>query len=212
MVAEAPARTLSERVLDSIERAGNRAPHPVMIFVYLIGVVIALSVVLDLANVSVTEEVLVPAEAVAEEDWLGGSVESVTRAEFSDDYVIVEQVVTVRSLLSVDGIRFIFTSFVDNFAQFSVVAVIFVAMIGVGVAEQAGLMSALIRGLVRVAPRRWLALMIVFIGTLSSVATDAGYLILVPLGGAAFMSVGRHPLAGVAAAFAGVGAIFSVNG
>src|SRR5690606_23293901 len=114
-------------------------------------------------------------------------------------------------LLTVEGLRFIFTSFVSNFAGFSVVAVIFVAMLGVGVAEEAGLMGALIRKLVHVAPRQGLTFIIVLIGGLSSVATDAGYLILIPLGAAAFLSVGRHPLAGIAAAYAGVSAAFAVN-
>ena len=72
-------------------------------------------------------------------------------------------------------------------------------------------MGALIRKLVKVSPRPLLAFILIFVGVLSSVATDAGYLILVPLGAAAFLSVGRHPLAGMAAAFAGVGAIFGVN-
>ena len=98
-----------------------------------------------------------------------------------------------------------------NFANFSVVAVIFVAMIGVGVAEKAGLMAALIRKLVKVAPARLITFIIVFIGVLSSVASDAGYLILIPLGAAAFLSLGRHPLAGFAAAYAGVSAVFAVN-
>ena len=74
-----------------------------------------------------------------------------------------------------------------------------------------GLMDALIRKLVAVSPRRLLAFILIFVGVLSSVASDAGYLILIPLGAAAFMSVGRHPLAGLAACFAGVGAIFGVN-
>jgi aminobenzoyl-glutamate transport protein len=65
--------------------------------------------------------------------------------------------------------------------------------------------------LVAASPRRLLAFVLIFVGVLSSVATDAGYLILVPLGAAAFASVGRHPLAGLAACFAGVGAIFAVN-
>ena len=90
-------------------------------------------------------------------------------------------------------------------------AVVFVAMIGVGVAEEAGLMAALIRKLVKVAPAATLTFIIVFVGGLSSVATDAGYLILIPLGAAAFASVGRHPLAGLAAAYAGVSAGFAVN-
>jgi len=82
---------------------------------------------------------------------------------------------------------------------------------GAGVAEVGGLMGALIRLLVGASPRRLLAFILIFVGVLSSIASDAGYLILVPLGAAAFLSVGRHPLAGMAACFAGVGAIFGVN-
>ena len=110
-----------------------------------------------------------------------------------------------------EGLRFVFTSFVNNFAGFSVVAVTFVAMAGVGVAEHAGLMAALIRKLVKVVPRNVIAFILIFVGVLSSVASDAGYLILIPLGAAAFLTLGRHPLAGMAAAFVGVGAIFGVN-
>ncbi|WP_337026938.1 AbgT family transporter, partial [Microbacterium sp. LB16] len=84
------------------------------------------------------------------------------------------------------------------FAGFGVVAVVLIAMAGVGVAEHAGLMGALIRRVVKVAPPRWLAFILIFVGVLSSVATDAGYLILVPLAAAAFLTVGRHPLAGLA--------------
>jgi aminobenzoyl-glutamate transport protein len=72
-------------------------------------------------------------------------------------------------------------------------------------------MAALIRKLVKVSPPKTLAFIIVLVGGLSSIATDAGYLILIPLGAAAFLSVGRHPLAGIAAAYAGVSAAFAVN-
>ena len=78
------------------------------------------------------------------------------------DYTIQSQTFEIRSLLSVDGIRYIFSGFVSNFAGFSVVAVTFVAMMGVGVAEHAGLMAALIRKLVKVAPRRIIAFAIIF--------------------------------------------------
>jgi aminobenzoyl-glutamate transport protein len=88
---------------------------------------------------------------------------------------------------------------------------VLIAMAGVGVAEHAGLMGALIRKIVKVAPARILAFLLIFVGVLSSVASDAGYLILIPLAAAAFLSVGRNPLAGMAGAFAGVGAIFGVN-
>jgi aminobenzoyl-glutamate transport protein len=130
---------------------------------------------------------------------------------YEGDFHTETVTIPVVSLLSTDGIRFIFTSFVPNFAGFGVVAVAFIALMGAGVAEKAGLMGALIRLLVAASPRRLLAFVLIFVGVLSSVATDAGYLILVPLGAAAFASVGRHPLAGMAACFAGVGAIFGVN-
>ena len=124
----------------------------------------------------------------------------------------VEQVtVAVRGLLTAEGIRFIMTSPVQNFMNFNAVGVILVAMVGVGLAEEAGLINALIRQIVHVAPRRAMTFILVFVGVLSSVASDAGYIVLIPLGAAAFLALGRHPLAGLAAAFAGVAAIFGVN-
>lgn len=203
-------------MLDGIERAGNKVPHPVMMFLYLIAIVIVLSAVLNLLNVGVTEEVLVPVTDASDPSLniTGGSTQVISLPGEDGQYVyftIEEQTTNIKSLLSISGIRFIFSSFVGNFASFSVVAVIFVAMIGIGVAERAGLMGALIRRLVAIAPPGILTFSIVLVGGLSSVASDAGYLILVPLGGAAFLSVGRHPLAGIAAAYAGVSAAFSVN-
>jgi aminobenzoyl-glutamate transport protein len=110
-----------------------------------------------------------------------------------------------------EGIRFIFTSFVPNFSGFAVVGITFIALLGAGVAEESGLLNALIRKLVKVAPAGALTFIIIFVGVLSSAASDAGYLILVPLAAAAFLSVGRHPLVGLAAAFGGVACIFAVN-
>jgi aminobenzoyl-glutamate transport protein len=201
-------------ILGWIERVGNKVPHPVIIFLYLIVGVFILSAILDLLNVGVTEEILVPASPqVVEATYVGGTLAptGIVLQPASDQYVLQEVTINVRSLISIEGIRFVFTSFVNNFANFSVVATIFVAMIGVGVAEQAGMMGALIRKLVAVTPGAWLTFVIVLVGGLSSVATDAGYLILIPLGAAAFLSVGRHPVAGVAAAYAGVSAAFAVN-
>lgn len=106
---------------------------------------------------------------------------------------------------------FLFSSLVSNFEGFSVVAVTLVTMMGVGVTEEAGLMVSLIRKLVVSAPASSLTFILVFIGCLSSIATDAGYLILIPLAAAAFLSVGRNPLAGLAAAFAGVSVSFAVD-
>ena len=127
------------------------------------------------------------------------------------DYEIVTETIEVNSLLNGDGIRHIFTTAVQNFNDFGVVAVILVAMIGVGVAEEAGLIAALIRKMVQVAPGGAITFIIVLLGGISSVASDAGYLVLIPLGAAAFASLGRNPLVGIAAAYAGVSASFFVN-
>jgi aminobenzoyl-glutamate transport protein len=204
--------------LDLVERIGNRVPTPAIMFLYLIAGLMVLSAVLAAFDISVTEDVAVPVPVAALEDLrgaLGGSVvpyDTYTQQIVEiPDYTIQETTFEVRSLLSVEGLRFVFSTFVANFAGFGVVAVTLVAMAGVGVAEQAGMMGALIRKLVAVAPAGSLAFILILVGVLTSVATDAGYLILIPLGAAAFLSVGRHPLAGLAAAFAGVSAIFGVN-
>ena len=214
-----PARTRTERLLDGVERAGNKVPHPVIMFLYLIAFIAVLSTILAALDVKVTENVAVavPIQQIKDlQESLGGSTivayDEVTQEHFEiPDYVIKEQTFEVKGLLSTDGIRFMLSSFVNNFAGFAVVAVTFVAMMGVGVAEKAGMMGALIRKLVAVAPSALLAFFLIFVGVLSSVASDAGYLILIPLAAAAFASVGRHPLAGLAAAYAGVACIFSVN-
>jgi len=185
--AAAPPTTM-QRVLDVVERVGNRVPHPVIIFVILIGVVIVLSHIFYMMGLSVSYQVINP-----------------------ETHEVEDATTVARSLLTVDGIRFMFTGVVQNFMNFNAVGVIIVAMVGVGVAEEKGLVKALIRKLVVVAPPRLLSYIMVFVGILSSVAADAGYLVLIPLAAAAFISVGRHPLAGLAAAFAAVAAAFLVN-
>lgn len=174
--------------LAAVERVGNMVPHPAVIFFILIGIVIVFSVIFGLLGTSVSYE----------------AYDYATRE-------IVEQTTAVRSLLSPDGIRFMVTSPVANFLGFTGVGVILVAMIGVGLAEESGLIATLVRKLVAIAPRSIFTFMIVMVGVLSSIAADAGYLVLVPLAAAAFHSLGRHPLAGLAAGFSGVAAVFLVN-
>ncbi|NUR97953.1 MAG: AbgT family transporter [Kribbellaceae bacterium] len=203
-----------QRVLDGIERVGNKVPHPALIFLALIVIVIVLSQILSWAGTSVTTEVAEPATAQVAPDYEGGTSvagNDAPPAPAVPDYTIKHETITAESLLTGDGIRFIFTTAVQNFNDFGVVAVILVAMIGVGVAEEAGLIAALIRKMVKVAPKGAITFIIVLLGGISSVASDAGYLVLIPLGAAAFASLGRHPLAGIAAAYAGVSAAFFVN-
>ncbi len=174
--------------LATVERVGNMVPHPALIFFILIAIVIAFSALFGMLGTTVTYDAY--DEAVGD---------------------IVEQTTSVRSLLSPDGIRFMMTSPVANFLGFTGVGVILVAMIGVGLAEESGLIATLVRKLVALAPKSIFTFMIVMVGVLSSIAADAGYLVLVPLAAAAFHSMGRHPLAGLAAGFSGVAAVFLVN-
>jgi aminobenzoyl-glutamate transport protein len=182
----AAPKTVVQKLLDVVERVGNKVPHPAVLFFVLIVLVVVLSAVL--AGTSVAHQRL-----------------------NRETHKTEEATTTIQSLLSAEGVRFIFISVVPNFINFGPVGILLVAMIGVGLAEQSGLIRALIRQIVLVAPPWALTAIIVTLGVLSSIASDAGYLVLIPLGAAAFHSVGRHPFAGLAAAFAGVAAAFGVN-
>jgi aminobenzoyl-glutamate transport protein len=201
------------RLLDFIEVAGNRVPHPVLMFLYLILGVVVLSSVLAFAGVSVTDTIVVPDTIEVTPDYYEDTTypQGAEGDVLANGFHLEEVTIPIVGLLSTEGIRFIFTSFVSNFAGFGVVAVTFIALMGAGVAEAAGLMAALIRKLVSASPKKLLAFILVLVGIMSSIASDAGYLILVPLGAAAFVSVGRHPLAGMAMCFAAVGSVFGVN-
>jgi aminobenzoyl-glutamate transport protein len=115
------------------------------------------------------------------------------------------------NLLSGDGIRRMLTEAVSNFAAFPPLGMVIVVIIGIGVAERSGLVTVALRRLVSAVPETLLTATLVFAGIMSSMAVDAGYVVLVPLGALLFASIGRHPLAGLAAAFAGVSAGFSAN-
>ncbi|MEZ5146879.1 MAG: SLC13 family permease [Bacteroidales bacterium] len=115
------------------------------------------------------------------------------------------------NLLSRDGIHRILDEMVVNFTGFAPLGIVLVAMLGIGIAEGSGLISALIRLLVLSAPKRILTFVLVFSGILSNMASDIGYVLLIPLAGVIFHSIGRHPIAGMAAAFAGVSGGFSAN-
>lgn len=115
------------------------------------------------------------------------------------------------NLLQPDQIQRMFTEAVDNFTSFPPLGVVLVTMMGIGVAERSGLFSALIRFVVGKSPASLVSLVVVFAGVMSSMAADAGYVVLTPLGAVVFAAIGRHPLAGLAAAFAGTAGGFSAN-
>jgi aminobenzoyl-glutamate transport protein len=210
------SKSAMQKFLDIVEKVGNKVPHPAVIFMLLLAAVIALSHVLHLTGVNVTYDVMVPQARESQVDIYDPLMRDMGQTYGYDS--IDEQNVEIEtrtakanSLLTADGLRFMYTSVIPNFMGFTAVGLIIVAMLGVGVAEESGLIKTLIRKLVLVAPAKFLTYILVFVGILSSIAADAGYLVLIPLAGAAFLSVGRHPLAGIAVGFAAVAGAFTVN-
>ncbi len=121
------------------------------------------------------------------------------------------EVIAVRNLLSADGIRWIYTNVESNFVNFPPLGLVLVIMIGIGVAEGSGLFTVLVRQLVLGAPPKLITAAIITAGIFSHLASEVGYVILIPLGAMIFHALGRHPMAGFAAAFAGVSAGFGSN-
>ncbi len=174
------------RWLNTIEKVGNKLPHPIALFALFAALTVVLSAVCAAFGVSATGELIV-----------GGKLQETT--------------VTAVSLLTGEGIRYMLTNAVKNFTSYAPLGMVLVSMLGIGVAEQSGLIHSLLKATVKITPRRLITPMLVFLGVMSNIATDAGYVILIPLGAMIFKAYGRHPMAGFAAAFAGVSGGFSAN-
>ncbi|MDD2420382.1 MAG: AbgT family transporter [Bacteroidales bacterium] len=121
------------------------------------------------------------------------------------------EIIKVKNLLDADGIRWIYTNVEHNFVKFPPLGLVLVIMVGIGVAEGSGLFTVLVRQLVLGAPKRLITAAIIVAGIFSHLASEIGYVILIPLGAMIFHALGRHPMAGFAAAFAGVSAGFGSN-
>ena len=177
-----------DKFLATVERLGNKVPHPIILFTIFCFVLMVISHLMYMFNTYVIFQ----------------GVDLATNE-------VTMQTAYVRSLLTTEGIRFIFTSAVSNYQNMPAKAVVLVAMLGVGVAEGVGLIGSVIKKSLFGAPPKFVTVALVFIGLFSSIASDAGYLVVIPLGASIFHSMGRHPLAGLAAAFAGVAAGFGAN-
>lgn len=119
--------------------------------------------------------------------------------------------IRVQSQLTGQALAAFMANMVTVFVNFPPLGVVLVALLGVGVAEHVGFLSASLKAMLNVTPRRLLTPMLILVACLSHTATDAGYVLVIPLGGVIFYTAGRHPLAGIAATFAGVSGGFSAN-
>lgn len=122
-----------------------------------------------------------------------------------------QSIITVKSLFSADGIRWMYTNIMYNFVNFPPLGYVLTVMIGIGVAEGSGLFTAMIKALVLNAPKKLITASIVLAGVVSHLASEAGYVVLIPLGAMIYHAIGRHPMAGLAAAFCGVSGGFGAN-
>lgn len=146
-----------QKILDVVEKVGNLVPHPVIIFLILVGIVLALSHFLHLAGTNVSYEMIVPKEQM---------IEPIVPTDYGDydaapyyhntegkKYSIEKRVTAIRSLLTTEGIRFMDSSLIPSFMGFTAVGLMIVAMVGAGVAELSGLVTAMIRMLALISPR-----------------------------------------------------------
>ena len=174
-----------QKILDKVEIIGNKLPQPVTLFAILMVVVLLLS-------------------------WVFSGV-SVLRPGTGADTGEPAEYIVVENLLTKEGIQQIFTRMVDTFAEFPPLGLVLVVMLGIGVAEHTGMIKVALKLFISKVPKKLVTFSIVVAGMLSSVAVDAGYVILIPIGATLFLGMGRHPLAGIAAAFAGVSGGFGAN-
>lgn len=179
---------LFNRFLATVEFLGNMLPHPITLFAIFCMAIIVISGIADWAGLSVIDPRPEGAKGRAPDG-----------------------VIEVVSLMSAEGLQKIVTGLVTNFTGFAPLGTVLVAILGVSVAEHSGLLSAAMRGMVMGAPKRLVTFMVVFAAILSNTASELGYVVLIPLAAMIFHSLGRHPLAGLAAAFAGVSGGYSAN-
>lgn len=184
----APKKPLITRFLDGVEYLGNLLPHPITLFAIFCVVLLVASGIAGYFELSVVDPRPEGAKGRA-----------------------ADGMIHVVSLLNADGLELIVTNLVKNFVGFAPLGTVLVAMLGVAIAEHSGLLSAAMRGLVMGASKRMVTFTVVFAGIISNTASELGYVVLIPLAAMLFHSLGRHPLAGLAAAFAGVSGGYSAN-
>lgn len=170
-----------------VERSGNKLPDPVVLFFWLIVGLVAISILASLTGVSASHPTQVDPETG------------------------VNRIIAATSLLSGDNLAKLWVDMPKTFTHFHPLGYVLVVMLGAGVAERAGLFGTAMRAGVRDVPKALLTPTVVLVGMLGNLAADAAYVVLIPLAGIIFHAAGRHPIAGIAAAFAGVSGGFSAN-
>ncbi|MFG0330226.1 MAG: AbgT family transporter [Phycisphaerales bacterium] len=201
-------------LLDLIEWIGNKLPDPSTLFLLGTILVMVLSHIAYVNDWSVQRQL--PEPVMVEQIGDDGVARMAPQRDPETNEVLIEWVATdeinrAKSLLTRDGLYWALSNLVDNFMGFAPLGVVLVGMLGIGVAERTGLLGACLKAIMLVVPEFLFTPTMVFAGIMSSMALDAGYVVLPPLAAALYKSVGRSPLVGIAAVFAGVSAGFNAN-
>lgn len=175
-----PSHSPGGKLYGWVEKIGNRVPHPFLLFVYLIAVLMIATALLSAFGVSVKN----PADGTT---------------------------VGVKNLLSVEGLHWFLPNVIKNFSGFAPLGAILALVLGAGLAERVGLLPALMVKMASHVSARYASYMVLFIAFFSHVSSDAALVIMPPMGALIFLAVGRHPVAGLLAAIAGVGCGFTAN-
>ncbi|WP_226699182.1 AbgT family transporter [Qipengyuania gaetbuli] len=187
MVEATTATSTQTGILGWVERTGNKLPDPVFIFFYLILALVVVSIIASMAGVSALHPT---------------AIDEATGAALRIDAV---------SLLAPENIQRLWVEMPKTFTHFHPLGYVLVVMLGAGVAERSGFFAAGMSKAVESAPKALLTPVVALVAMIGNHAADAGYVVLIPLAGILFAAAGRHPLAGIAAAFAGVSGGFSAN-
>ncbi len=175
-----PKKGALARILDVVEKVGNKLPDPSILFLTLLILI-----------------------------WIFSAIMS--NMTFTEIDPRTGDPVNIVNLLTGHSLAEFLSGMVTTFMSFAPLGIVLVAMLGVGVAEHSGFINAGLKYLLGITPAKLLTPMLILVAIVSHTATDAGYVLVIPLGGVIFYAAGRHPLAGIAAAFAGVSGGFSAN-
>jgi len=190
-----------------IERIGNRLPDPATLF--LIGTVLVMIASAVAAKSEWVVEERLPEQTAT--TALGQAAYGEAEVDTSVKWVATGKAYEANNILTRDGLFWAISSMVKNFINFAPLGIVLVGMLGIGIAERTGFIGSALKAMLMVVPKQLLTPSIVFMGIMSSMTSDAGYIILPPLAAALYKAVGRSPLAGLAAVFAGVAAGFNAN-
>ena len=191
-------KTKVQAFMDSIEKLGNKLPHPVLMFMYIAAFVLVLSAVLGSFGVVAKT----PLGEFPINNLLGQDPIEVLKVG-ANGTAVAERYS--------NGLSYVIGTAIANFMNMYAIGTILIIMLAIGLMDQSGYLSIAMKSIVSATPSKLVTPVVIFLGVMSNMASDAGYVVLIPLAALMYYTLGRHPLAGLAAGFAGVSGGFSAN-